>query len=423
MPRHPHPVSRACAALLACLPALLPAQTSQRLGNPEPGVNDRFGSAVASDGRWLLVGAPLDDSAAGADAGAVFVFERVNGQYLAHSRLNASDGAAGDRFGSAVVVVGGSAIIGAENDNLTAGSGAGSAYVFSLTGSDWTQTGKLSAPDAATGDAFGSALALDGEVLLVGALSDDLTSLPDAGSAYLFLRSGNTWRFASKLVAPDATPSDRFGAAVAVAGDHLLVGARNADNDAGVVYAFRRDGLQAAFRQRLAAADRGPADRFGIALAIEGELLLVGADQHAGTLGNNAGAAYLYQHLAGSWQPLHKLQAPGLTADSRSGRTVALRGGVALLGAPTARVGECCDQGAIDLFLRSGSRWRFERRLQAADGAPFDTLGSALAFAGDDAMAGAPTANDRGGGQLDAGSVLHLVATWPQFRDGFEPAP
>ena len=250
-----------------------------------------------------------------------------------------------------------------------------------------------------------------------------LTSLPDAGSAYLFLRNGTTWSFASKLVAPDATASDRFGSSLAVAGAELLVGARAADNDAGVLYAFRRDGLQAAFRQRLVPLDRGASDAFGIALAIDADLLLVGADGHAGTVGNGAGAAYLYERLGGSWQPQRKLQAPTLAADARSGRAVALRNGVALVGAPNARTGECCDQGAVDLFLRHAGQWRFERRLQAADAAPFDTLGSALTFAGDDAVAGVPTANDRSGGQIDAGSALRFVATWPLFRDGFEPAP
>lgn len=423
MPPRQHRVSRVSFVLpWLLLPGLALAQSPERLGNPEPGLDERFGAALAASGRWLLIGAPDDDTAAGNEAGAVFVFELVGGRYVAHSRLTASDGASGDGFGHALAIDGDTAVIGAWTDSLPAGSGAGSSYVFALTGADWTQIAKLTAPDGATGDAFGAAVSLDGDVLLVGAPFDDLPSLADAGSAYLFLRNADSWTFASKLVAPDATAFDRFGFAVATEAGNILIGARDADNEAGVVYAYSRNGSLADYRDRLVPADRGTSDRFGSALAIDGDRILIGANGHAAAIDSNAGAAYVYQRIGNSWTQQAKLLAQS-APDARSGFSVALRGEVALLGAPGATLGNCCQQGAADLFLRNGLGWRFERRLSAADGGTFDNLGSAMALGMGGAVLGAPTSNDRGTGQRDAGSAMQFPETWPLFRDGFDVAP
>lgn len=423
MPPRQHRVIRPHLALpWLLLPGLVLAQSPERIGNPQPGLDERFGAALAASGRWLLVGAPDDDTAGGNEAGSVFVFELVDGRYVAHSRLTASDGAGGDGFGYALAIDGDTAVVGAWTDSLPAGSGAGSSYVFALTGADWTQVGKLTAPDGATGDAFGAALSLSGDVLLVGAPFDDLPSLADAGSAHLFLRSGDSWTFATKLVAPDATAFDRFGFAVATDVGNLLVGARDADNEAGVVYAYGRNGSSADFRDRLVPADRGASDRFGSALAVDGDQVLIGASGQAGASGANAGAAYVYQRVGNGWTQQAKLLAPG-APEARSGFSVALRGDVAVLGAPGATLGDCCQQGAADLFLRNGLGWRFERRLSPADGGTFDNLGSAMALGRGGAVLGAPTTNDRGTGQRDAGSAMQFPETWPMFRDGFDLNP
>ena len=101
-----------------------------------------------------------------------------------NAKLTASDAAAGDAFGFSVAVSGDTAVIGAIFDD-DAGSFSGSAYVFTRSGTTWTEQAKLTASDGAWGDLFGNSVAISGDTLLVGAYGDD--DLGDgSGSAYVF---------------------------------------------------------------------------------------------------------------------------------------------------------------------------------------------------------------------------------------------
>lgn len=418
----PQPLSLRCPiaslTLFLLAAATVQAQGSRHIENPEPASGDRFGTSLAAADRWLLVGAPEDANAGAVKAGSVIVFEWVGGQYVEHSRLSAADGAAGDAFGISVAVDGDTAVAGAWNDSLPAGSGAGSAYVFTFDGAAWNASVKLAAPDAATGDGFGASVSLDGDTLLVGAPFDDLPSLANAGSAHLFVRNGG-WSHVTRLAAPDATPFDFFGTAVAAADGRLLVGASDADAGAGAVYAFERSGVQAPFLHRFIATDRGATDGFGAALSIEGAAVLVGASRHAA----QAGAAYLFERAANTWTQRHKFVAPAAAAQERVATSVSLRAGVAALGTPMATLGACCHQGAVDVFVLIADRWRFDRRLHAVDAAPFDESGHAVALSAAGAVAGAPLAQHPAVAAQDAGSAIHFSAVWPFFEDGFESAP
>jgi hypothetical protein len=417
MSRMPLAFSR-IAFLFCALLGVATAPAQGRLDNPQPAADDHFGESLAASERWLLVGVPADANVGGMRTGSVVVFESIGGQYVEHSRLFAADGAAGDAFGIAVSVDGDTAVVGAWNDSLPAGSGAGSVYVFDFDGVAWNAGPKLVAPDGATGDGFGASVSLEGDVLLVGAPFDDLPSLANAGSAHLFVRNGG-WAHAVRVVAPDATPFDFFGTSVAAAGDNLLVGAADADAGAGAVYAFDRDGAQADFLHRLVSSDRGAQDRFGAALSIDADAVLVGAALHA----EQNGAAYLFERVGSTWSQRHKFVAPAATPQERVGTSVALLGDVALLGTPNATSGDCCHQGAVDVFVRIAQHWRFDRRLRAADSAPFDELGRAIALNLDGAFAGAPLAQPAAATPLDAGSVVHFSAEWSFFKDGFESVP
>ncbi len=185
---------------------------------------DRFGISVAISGDTAVIGAFFDDVGAGVFQGSVYVFTRNGATWTQQQHLVASDGAAGDQFGVRVALDGDTAVVGA----YIAGN-QGSAYVFTRSGTTWTQQQKLVASDGAAGDRFGRSVALDGDTAVVGANRDAVGATGDQGSAYVFTRSGTTWTEQQHLVASDGAAGDQFGVGVALDGNTAVVGAREDD--------------------------------------------------------------------------------------------------------------------------------------------------------------------------------------------------
>ncbi len=161
------------------------------------------------------------------------------------AKLTAADGAAGDLFGVRVALSGDTALIGARfDDDDVNGGDSGSAYVFTRSGTSWSQQAKLTAADGAAGDWFGYSVALSGDTALIGAhFNDNDVNGVDSGSAYVFTRSGTTWSQRAKLTAADGAAGDQFGGKVAISGDTALIGARLVDDvvkgvDSGSAYVF-----------------------------------------------------------------------------------------------------------------------------------------------------------------------------------------
>jgi hypothetical protein len=197
------------SALLAGFAASTAAQTFEleeaaTLAASDAAPSDLFGVSVSLSGDTVVVGAFVDDDAGAADTGSAYVFVREGTAWTEQAKLAASDAAAGDEFGTSVSLSGETALVGAFVDDHAGGADAGSAYVFVRTGTTWTEQAKLVAPDAASEDHFGYAVSLSGETAIVGARFDG------AGSAYVFVRNGTAWTAQAKLVASDAAASDEF---------------------------------------------------------------------------------------------------------------------------------------------------------------------------------------------------------------------
>src|SRR5262249_20993720 len=141
------------------------------------------------------------------------------------AKLTANDSAVADEFGGAVGVSGNTAIVGSQLDNGPAGEDQGSVYVFVRNGTGWTQQAKLINTDAAAFDYLGSAVAIEGETVLVGALLKNGPGGFAQGAAYVFTRSGTVWSQQAKLLASDGDDCDFFGDAVSLDGDTALIGA------------------------------------------------------------------------------------------------------------------------------------------------------------------------------------------------------
>ena len=201
--------------------------------------------------------------------------------FVLQQKLTAADGAANDCLGYAVALDGDTALVGAPYDDVN-GMEQGSAYVFVRSGSAWTQKARLTAQDGASFDYFGWSVALKGSVALVGAIYGPGSSNPDQGAVYVFVGSGSTWTRQARLNANESTVGAQFGAAVALDGDTVIVGApiytlTPSFAQIGVVYIFVRNGSAWTQQARLNANDGENGDHFGMAVALEGDTALIGA--------------------------------------------------------------------------------------------------------------------------------------------------
>ena len=244
------------------------------------------------------------------------------------AKLVADDGATNDFFGFSVALSGDTAVIGAFRDSDDVkGVDSGSAYVFTRSGTNWGQQAKLTATDGAANDTFGGNVALSGDTAVIGALGDDDdVNGVDSGSAYVFTRSGTSWSEQAKLSAADGAAGDEFGYSVALSGDTAVIGAARDDdkgNDSGSAYVFTRSGTSWSQQAKLTAADGAAGDVFSISVALSGDTAVIGADLDD-EKGDNSGAAYVFTRSGSTWSQQAKLTADDGAAGDLFGIRVAL---------------------------------------------------------------------------------------------------
>ena len=269
----------------------------------------RFGRSVAVDGDTLVVGAHGDDN----DSGAAYVLIRESGAWRQVAKLTALDRAASGWFGSSVSIHGDTVVVGADGDNDN-GVDSGAAYVFTKPANggwvDSTETAKLTAFDGAAYDWFGSSVSIDGDTVVVGAFGDDDNG-SISGAAYVFTKPGSGgWvdsTETAKLTAFDGAGSDRFGSSVVVDGDTVIVGAQQDDDngsDSGSAYVFVKPAsggwVDATETAKLTASDGAVEDYFGWSVALDEDTVVVGARSSTSEFFGNAGpgSAYVFSKPA-----------------------------------------------------------------------------------------------------------------------------
>ena len=367
---------------------------------------DRFGISVAIDGDTALVGALLATVNGNSAQGAAYVFERTGGTWTQIQKLVATDGAAFDRFGASIALEGDTALIG--------GWGAvgqrGAAWVFIRSGGTWSQQARLDADDGASNDFLGQSVALSGDTAIAGAWGADIGGNAEQGAAYIFTRSGTTWSQQAKLTAPDGMPNDSFGQTVSLDGDTALAGspfAKVGDNFLqGAAYVFTRSGTTWSLQTKLTADDGQPLDRLGFAVALDGNTAFCSALGASFNGEANRGAAYVFTFTGGNWTQQAKVGASDGVPFDDFGQSVALAGDTAVVGADFATIGKNTLQGAAYVFARSAEQWTEQVKLVASDGEANDDLGISVATDGQRAMAGAWLADVNGIADLGAAYVF-----------------
>ena len=287
--------------------------------NPSPSNGDRFGRIVSFDDNKALIGASGVEIDGMAGVGRAFLFDMTTGSLL--QTFDDPMPTTGGQFGWGAAIDGNNVLVTAfQND--TAGENIGQAYLFDAVSGDLLQT--FRDPTPTNSDEFGHFAALDGNYVVVGAPADDTNGI-DVGQAYLFDVATGGLLHTFDNPSPDTL--DRFGHSVWVDGENILIGAWGDNDGVGIAYLYNSSGdLLRTFN------DPTPTtrDQFSRELAIAGSLVLIG-DMQDDTSGENVGRAHLFDATTG--RLLETFDDPTVTGNDNFGRSVALDGNIAVIGA------------------------------------------------------------------------------------------
>ena len=409
----------------------------------------KFGFSVAVVGDVAVVGMP-DDDESGGDSGAAFVFSRVDGVWTQKYKLKTNDAVEDDGFGTSVAFDGSTIVVGAPFDDVKKGA----TYLFvepddgwdnpSGTGTvDLTETAKLTAPNAAAADEFGNSVAVDGDTVVVGAYGRDVST----GVAYVFTKPGTDansdgsidWKdwaslsadgkvaLTANLTIDGAASGDEFGNSVAIDANTIVVGASGDDGDAleftGSAFVFVMPGsggwVSTSTAAKLTASTRGDNDYFGRSAAIDGDTIVVGADEAENTVDGSqvkTGSAYVFTKPGTGWATdteTAKLTASDSVVTDKFGYAVALDGDTVVVGA----YGNDSSRGSAYVFTKPASGWddgTETAKLTPSDGRQTHKFGSSVAIDGDTVVVGAENkdAND-----VKAAYVFDIV-DWEDIAEG-----
>lgn len=383
------------AVSAGALPAWAQTQVGRLTGDVPDG-SDWFARQVAIDGGIVAVGAPYDNEM-GDFAGAVYLFDAGTGDRIA--KLHPDDAAANSSFGWKLAMRDGMLIVGAYRDD-GGGSNAGAAYIFDAASG--AQLVKLVSDDLGALDEFGDGVAIDGGVAAVAA--------PRIEAVYLF--DATTGQQLHKLERGGAP----FGDSVALAGGRVVIGDRTFQTNRGSAYLY--DVATGMETDMLLASDGASRDEFGFSAAMMGGLVVVGAPLDDNSNGDGAGAAYMFDAATGA--AITKLTAAAGQEDGDFGRSVAVAGGLVVVGAPRAI---SLQPGEAILF--DGATGQELAVLTPSARVSQDLFGGSVGISGDTIVVGSqgvhaaylfrlgdcpPDFNDDG--RIDTRDVLAFLGAW-----------
>jgi len=347
---------------------------------------------VAISGDTVVIGAFNEDSnSAGVDgdqsnnsapvAGAAYIFTRTGINWAQQAYLKASNPGADDWFAYSVAISGDTVVVGShrEDSNATGINGSqndfsnntGAAYVYTRNNTGvWSQQAYLKASNTGNYDSFGHSVAISEDTLVVGARTESSSSTgvdgdqnnnfaTEAGAAYVFTRSGETWTQQAYLKASNTERSDHFGTPVVISGNTVVVGAINEDsnavgidgnqadnneNSSGAAYVFTRNANVWEQQAYLKASNTGDGDLFAASIGISDDTIIIGAQREdSNALGVDgdqaddsfptAGAAYIFTRIGDVWEQHAYLKASNTGSFDKFGINVAISGATVLVGA------------------------------------------------------------------------------------------
>ncbi|QDT84056.1 Calx-beta domain-containing protein [Gimesia chilikensis] len=293
--------------------------------------SDRFGHVVAISGDTAVVAALYGDETA-ENAGSVFVFTRSNGIWSFQQELHVADTIGNGYFGDVVAIENDTIVVGARSTDVYTGS----AYVFKRENNVWTQTAKLVANDAAPVANFGSSVDIENSTIVIGARLDSETEYR-SGAVYIFNEQDGNWTQTQKLKDPTPVDQGTFGTSVSLEGDLLLVGAISIPGQpasAGKAILFQLDHNSGLWNpiQTLTASDAAADSLFGVSVKIQDHQIFISSSSDpTGVLYN--GAVYLFQQENQTWVEQQKFSDPSPTTGINFGRNLAVSNDTILIAA------------------------------------------------------------------------------------------
>jgi hypothetical protein len=478
--------------------AYIKASNPDGIANNTSGAGDQFGyaTALAGNGNTLAVGAPYESSNAtgingtqsnnlASESGAVYIFTRLGAAWTQQAYVKASNAEAGDKFGLSVSLSsdGNTLAVGAFNEDSAAtgvngdqssntATNAGAAYVFTRSGTTWTQQAYIKASNTGATfddlDQFGFSVGLsgDGNTLAVGAPGENSNatgingnqgnnSAAFSGAVYVFTRSGGAWTQQAYVKGSNTAASDSFGARVGLSSDGgtLAVGAIGEDSNAtgingdqannsasgsGAAYVFTRSGGTWSQQAYVKASNTGASDEFAAAIALSGDgnTLAVGATMEdssatgingdqAGNSASGSGAVYVFIRSGGVWSQQAYVKASNTDAGDQFGYGVALSDDGSRLAiaareedgnasgmngnqASNSAVGS----GAAYVFARSAGAWTQRAYVKASNTEAGDRFGMSVALSGDaDTLAVGADAEDSNAVGIDGNQANNVLTS------------
>ncbi|MCB9229523.1 MAG: hypothetical protein H6618_07925 [Deltaproteobacteria bacterium] len=443
--------------------------------------SDQFGQSTAVSGDTLVVGSinedcnqtsisaltggaslSCDDSLS--NSGAVWVYRKSGNSWSAEAFIKPSNAGSGDNFGTSVAISGDTLVVGApyeDSNQTTVTNGAsassddsnadsGAVYIFSRSGTTWTQSAYLKAPNNDAGDLFGQRVAIDGDTVIIGATGEDAAdttitngttasadnTATDKGAAYIFRKTAGVWAQEAYLKALQTGGSTTaVGQDVDIEGDTAIISSHKANckdtiinssvtdcstyggSSYGAVWVFKRSGTTWVQEAYLSTPVLHNGDLLGNSIAISGDTIVAGADGEdsaSGTIINGSsasadtsllgsGAAYVFVRSGSTWSQQAFLKASNPHASASFGKSVDIQGDSIVVGAfaeassgtsivhgTTSAVDSGTYYGAAYVFQRSGTSWSQAAFLKVSNMGASDNLAESVAMDSQSIVLGSP---------------------------------
>ena len=335
-----------------------------------------FGFSISHTSDWLIAGAK-DDTTVFGRTGAAYLFKYEHNAWVEKQKLIPDIGAAGDLFGISVSIFGDYAVVGANGDD-TQGINCGAAYIYKRHIDTWTLKKKLLPHAGSNFDEYGISVAIDKELIVVGAYSDDNNG-PYSGAAYIYSLLDDIWLEADKVFPEDGVANDKFGRSIATDGEKVIIGGVLNDDygeDSGSAYIFSNIDGRWQQEVKLIPADGAANDRFGRSVGIDNEYAAVGSVMDDDN-GNSSGSVYIYHYEADGWQLQKKIVAKDGQAEDFFGYSLSLNNRYLVVGAHNDD-DFGMNSGAAYLFARTGDDWGQINKFNADEAQEGDNFGESV---------------------------------------------
>ena len=342
-------------------------------------VGQRFGNDVVlnSDATTMAASAVAEDISPEINSGAVYIYTRSGSSWSLQKRLDGPGPITSHRlFGNSVDLSdsGDTLIVGSYLDDVN-GTNAGRAHVYTRSGTTWSYEQAIESSDLAVSDFFGWDVSIvdSGDKILVTALKEN-TGASHAGAAYIFTRSGTTWTQQQKIQSTPVAVSAEFGYSgdIDSDGDTIIIGAHTENSNTGAAYVFTEVSAVWSQQQKLVPSISNIGDVFGWAVSISGDgdtavVTAIFNDELPGL--SNTGRAHIFTRSGSTWTEQAVLEAPEPETNAFFGRSVSMSkdGNTVIVGARGENVGSESSAGAAYIFTRQGTSWILQTRLYASD--------------------------------------------------------